>query len=271
MLFRSVNSVLDRPARNTLVFEMVPRDIVMKAVGLHSMVFSLNRMAGPALAGYLIGLFGVNSNFFIQGALYAVAFAMGLVIVVPPRKPSTRPASVSAELLGGFRFLFGNPTIRLLMVFGLVPYFLIVPVWSTLLPIYAKDVFHAGPEGFGMLLAGVGVGATLGGALTVALARRDRQGTLQIVSMLVYCASILALAVSPSLAYAIPAAVIGGAAEVTFTTSQMTMLQMSAPGEMRGRVSSLIQLFPGFISLGATFSGALAEALGAREIGRAHV
>jgi MFS family permease len=61
-----------------------------------------------------------------------------------------------------------------------------------------------------------------------------------------------------------PAAVIGGAAEVTFTTSQMTMLQMSAPSEMRGRVSSLIQLFPGFISLGATFSGALAEALGAR-------
>ena len=94
-----VYPVLDRPARNTLVFEMVPRDIVMKAVGLHSMVFSLNRMAGPALAGYLIGLFGVNSNFFIQGALYAVAFAMGLVIVVPPRKPSTRPASVSAELL----------------------------------------------------------------------------------------------------------------------------------------------------------------------------
>ena len=263
-LAMGVNSVLDRPARNTLVFEMVPRDMAMKAVGLHSMSFSLNRMAGPALAGYLIGVFGVTSNFFIQGFLYLVALAMGLLLVIPERPKAVRSTSVSTELLSGFRFLLANPTIRMLMIFGLIPYFLLVPIWSTLLPIYAKDVFQAGPEGFGMLLAGVGVGATMGGAVTVALAKRDRQGALQIGAMLVYCASVVALALSPSLGWAIPASIVGGASEVIFTTSQMTMLQMSAPNEMRGRVSSLIQLFPGFISLGATFSGVLAEWLGAR-------
>jgi MFS family permease len=263
-LIMGMNSVLDRPARNTMVFEMVPRESAMKAVGLHSMVFSLNRMAGPAAAGYLIALLGVTGNFFIQGVLYVAALGMGLLLVMPERTVPARTTSVSSELLTGFRFLFSNPTIRLLMVFGLVPYFLLVPIWSTLLPIYAKDVFGAGPEGFGLLLAGVGVGATMGGAGTVALARFDRQGAIQIIAMLVYCASILGLALSPSLAVALPFSVIGGASEVIFTTSQMTMLQMSAPENMRGRVSSLIQLFPGFISLGAVFSGTLAELLGAR-------
>jgi MFS family permease len=166
--------------------------------------------------------------------------------------------------LTGFRFLFADRTIRMVMVFGLVPYFLLVPIWSTLLPIYAKDVFNAGPQGFGMLLAGVGVGATLGGLMTVWLARFDRQGAIQIGAMLVYCASIAGLAVSPSLLAALPLAVLGGVSEVVFTTSQMTTLQMAAPEAMRGRVSSLIQLFPAFISLGATVCGALAQALGPR-------
>jgi MFS family permease len=258
------NSVLDRPARNTMVFEMVPREVAMKAVGMHSMVFSLNRMAGPAVAGYLIALLGATGNFFIQGLLYLAALAMGLLLVIPERKAAPRSGSAAGELLTGFTFLFRNPTIRMLMIFGLVPYFLLVPIWSTLLPIYAKDVFGAGPEGFGLLLAGVGVGAVLGGAGTVALARSDRQGAIQISAMLVYCASIAGLAVSPSLAFAFPISIIGGASEVIFTTSQTTMLQMSSPEAMRGRVSSLIQLFPGFISLGAVFSGTLAELLGAR-------
>jgi MFS family permease len=145
-----------------------------------------------------------------------------------------------------------------------VPYFLLVPVWSTLLPIYAKDVFHSGPQGFGVLLAGVGIGATLGGAITVALSRFDHQGVIQISAMLAYCGSIAGLALSPSLEFAIPISVVGGASEVVFTTSQMTMLQMSAPQAMRGRVSSLIQLFPGFISLGATLGGLLTELAGPR-------
>src|SRR4051812_23767475 len=149
-LVMGINSVLDRPARNTMVFEMVPRDMAMKAVGLHSMAFSLNRMAGPAIAGYLIAFLGVTGNFFIQAALYGVAVAMGLLLVIPERKRAPRDASVVNELLAGFKFLFRDPTIRLLMLFGLVPFFLLVPIWSTLLPIYAKDVFGAGAEGFGL-------------------------------------------------------------------------------------------------------------------------
>ena len=263
-LLMGTNAVLDRPARNTMVFEMVPRDAAMKAVGLHSMVFSLNRMAGPAIAGYLIAYFGATGNFFIQAFLYLIAFAMGFVLSAPKENKRPQEGSAMKQLLTGLQFLFSDPTIRLILLFGLVPYFLLVPIWSTLLPIYAKDVFHSGPQGFGVLLAGVGVGATLGGAITVALARFDRQGVIQASAMLVYCASIAGLAFSPSLAFAIPVSVAGGASEVVFTTSQMTMLQMSAPEAMRGRVSSMIQLFPGFISLGAAFCGLLAQVAGAR-------
>src|SRR6185503_4081491 len=222
--------------RNTMVFELVPREIAMKAVGLHSMVFSINRMAGPAIAGYLIALFGVTTNFMIQASLYVVALVLGLRLVIPKRIAAPREGSAVRELLTGFRFMFGHPTIRIVMAFGLVPYFLLVPIWSTLLPVYAKDVFAAGPEGFGLLLAGVGVGAVLGGLITVWLARFDAQGAIQIGAMLVYCGSIVGLALAPSLPAAIPIAVVGGVSEVVFTTSLMTTLQMAAPEALRGRI-----------------------------------
>jgi MFS family permease len=265
-LVMGTNAVLDRPTRHTLVFESVPRDIAMKAVGLHSMAFSLNRMAGPAVAGYLIAWLGGVGNFFIQGVLYLAAFAMAWVLVLPPRSgPSTRDKSTAHDLLSGFRHLRSDRTMRMLLVFGLVPYFLLVPVWSTLLPIYAKDVFDAGPKGFGALLASVGIGATLGGALSVWLARYDHQGRIQIIAMGIYAATAVGLAASPSVPIAAMLGVVAGAAEMAFTTSTMTMLQMSAPEALRGRISSLMQLFPGFISLGALLSGTLADLIGVRQ------
>lgn len=146
----------------------------------------------------------------------------------------------------------------------MLPYFLMVPVWGTLFPIYAKDVFAAGPEGLGMLLTAVGLGGTLGGLIANALARAERQGLIQAAWVLVMAAALTRLAASPSLAVAMLCGLIGGAAEMAHTASNMAMLQLSAPEAMRGRISSLTMLYPVFISLGAFLAGPLADLLGAR-------
>src|SRR5437867_5250838 len=88
---------------------------------------------------------------------------------------------------------------RMLVFLGALPYFLLVPVWSTLLPIYAKDVFVAGPQGLGFLLTGVGIGGTFGGLAANALARAERQALLQAVWIVLMGAAILGLAASPTL------------------------------------------------------------------------
>ena len=85
----------------------------------------------------------------------------------------------------GLRFAVSNPRIRVLLAVGALPFFLLIPVFGTLYPIYAKDEFAAGPAGLGLLLTAVGVGGTLGGFIANALGRAERQGLIQAVWVVV--------------------------------------------------------------------------------------
>ena len=263
VLMGSAN-VLDRPARLTTAFELVPRADAVKAVALNTTGFSMMRIIGPATAGYLIGWLGAAGSFFIQGVLYAASSLMVLMVVFPPRREARSGRSAIAEMLEGLRFAAGTARMRMLLFLGALPYLLLVPVWSTLLPIYAKDVFAAGPQGLGFLLTGVGVGGTLGGLAANALARAERQALIQAAWIVIMGLAIIGLAASPSLYVAIIFSVLGGAAEMAHTASNMAMLQMNAPEEMRGRISSLTMLYPAMISTGAFVAGPLSDLLGVR-------
>jgi MFS family permease len=261
-LLMGASNVMDRPARFTTAFELVPREIAMKAVALNTIGFSLMRVIGPAIAGYLIAGVGAAGSFFVQGMLYA---ASGLIVLAvsfpPPRARSER--SALADMLEGLRFAASDRAMRLLLVLGALPYLLLIPVWS-LFPIYAKDEFAAGPQGLGMLLTAAGLGGTLGSFLANALARVERHALLQAVCIVVMASAILCVAASPTLAMAALFAFIGGAAEMAHAASNMATLQMSAPEAMRGRIASLTMLFPAMISTGAFIAGPLADLLGVR-------
>jgi MFS family permease len=262
-MLMGASNVLDRPARMTTAFELVPREVAMQAVALNTIGFSMMRIFGPAMAGYLIATFGAAGSFFVQGVLYGASALVVMLVAFPTRKPATSGSAMS-EMLEGLRFAAGDPRTRLLVALGALPFFLLVPVWGTLFPIYAKDVFAAGPEGLGLLLTAVGAGGTLGGLAAHALGRVERQGLVQAAWVLVMCAAIAGVAASPSLALAMVFAGLGGAAEMAHMASNMAMLQMSAPPAMRGRISSLMMLNPALISVGALVAGPLADLLGAR-------
>ncbi len=221
------------------------------------------RILGPAIAGYLIAAFGAAGSFFVQGVLYGAAALMVLLVAFPPRKPKA-PASALVEMKEGVRFAVRDRRTRLLLALGALPFLLLVPVWSTLMPIYAKDVFAAGPQGLGLLLTAVGVGGTLGGFAANALARVERQALVQAAWIVVMSAAIVGVAASPSIAWALGFTAVGGAAEMAHTASNMAMLQMHAPEEMRGRISSLTMLYPAMISVGAFVAGPLSDLLGVR-------
>jgi len=262
-LVMGASNVTDRPARMTTAFDLVPRDVVMKAVTLNTIGFSIARVAGPAVAGYLIAWVGAAGCFFIQGLLYAASGLIVLAIVFPPRqKPIGR--SAVADMLEGLRFAASDSRMRILIAIGSLPYLLIVPIWSTLFPIYAKDVFAAGPEGLGILLTAVGLGGTLGGFIANALARVERQALLQVGWILVMSVAVFGVAASPTIAFAAACSFIGGAAEMAHTASNMASMQMAAPESMRGRVASLTMMYPAMISAGAFLAGPLSDALGVR-------
>jgi MFS family permease len=263
MLMGSSN-VLDRPARFTTAFELVPRELAVKAVSLNTIGFSMARVVGPMLAGYLIAAFGGAGSFFLQGILYAASGLMVLAVAFPPRSTGKVERSAFGDMIEGLRFALSDARTRVLLAVGALPFFLMIPVFGTLYPIYAKDEFAAGPAGLGLLLTAVGAGGMLGGFIANALGRAERQGFIQTAWIVVMAAAIMGVALSPSLPWAIAFSVIGGAAEMAHASSNMAMLQIAAPEAMRGRISSLLMLNPAFISMGAFIAGPLSDALGPR-------
>ncbi len=263
-ILMGASNVIDRPARFTSAFDLVPREIAAKAMALNTIGFSLMRVLGPALAGYLIAALGAAGTFSILAALYAASALVGLTVAIPPpRQPAARTSAL-ADMAEGFRDSLHNPVMRMLLALGALPYLLLVPVWVTLFPIFAKDVFAAGPQGLGVLLTSVGLGGTLGGLIANSLARAERQGLLQAGWIAVMAAAIVGVAASPTLGVAAACAFVGGVAEMALTASNMAVLQLSAPEAMRGRIASLMLLYPAMISTGSFLAGPLADLLGAR-------
>ena len=263
-MLMGASNVMDRPARFTTAFELVPREIAVKAVALNTIGFSMARVVGPAMAGYIIAAVGGAGSFFVQGVLYAASGLMVLMVAFPARVAPKSTASPFKDMHEGLRFALHNPRVRALLMVGLLPFFLLIPVFGTLYPIYAKDEFAAGPTGLGLLLTAVGVGGTLGGFIAHALGRAERQGLIQAVWVIVMAAAIIGVASSPSLVIAIAFSILGGAAEMAHASSNMAMLQASAPEALRGRISALLMLNPAFISLGALVAGPLSDAVGVR-------
>lgn len=256
--------VLDRPTRMTGIFELVPRELTMNAAAVHAIGMSVTRIIAPALAGFLLGWFNAAGNFLLQGALYLVAGLLAIPVVFRQRPAEAKRYSPWADLADGLRFAMGDGTTRMMLLFAALLFVLLLPVWTTVLPVFAKDVFVAGPQALGLMLAAGGVGGALGSWAASGMQRFDRQGRVQFVALLVDCASLLGVALSPSLPVAMAFLAIAGAAEMVIATSIQIALQMAAPDAMRGRITSLLQLAPAMMALGALNAGILVELCGAR-------
>ncbi|HEY0338945.1 MAG TPA: MFS transporter [Burkholderiales bacterium] len=258
-----VSAVFDRTLRSTLVFHSVPRVDAANAVALNSIAFSVTRAVGPGVAGFLIGSVGAALNFAIQSLLYlGVALAAVSVNAAPPTAHHKAANSMWAEIREGVRFTFTDPIARMMVVLGLVPPILLIPSLGALMPVFAVEVFKSGPEGLGLLLSAVGVGGIVGGVVAAWIARYDQTGLIQTLALAIFAFALIAFALSPTLSVAVVFLVIAGIAEMVHHTVHVTTLQMCAPEHMRGRVASLLPVFPAFISVGALLAGLCADLLG---------
>jgi MFS family permease len=262
-ILSGVGAVFDRTLRSTLVFHSVPRNEAANAVALNSIAFSVTRAIGPSVAGFLIAGVGAAWNFGIQALFYVGVVFAALSVRAPPPVPR-KPGRTSAweDTKEGVRFTANDPVARMMIVLGLVPPVLLIPSFSALMPVFAADVFRSGPEGLGLLLSAVGVGGILGGVVAAWIARYDQTGLVQTLSLAVFAFSLIAFAMSPNIAVAVVFLALAGVAEMVHHTVHVTTLQMCAPEHMRGRIASLLPIFPAFISVGALFAGVLADYLG---------
>ena len=270
-LLVSSAQTFNMPARQTFVFELVPRRVVPNAVALSWAAFSLARSLGPAIGGSLIVLFGPANNFVLQGVAYLLV--MSTVLMIRNTKPTEPrpPQSFFKSMKEGYGFALSNPQARVSLLMALISPMFLIPLHMALLPIFAARVFESNAGGLGVLVGSIGFGGLIGGGLTAALSRVDRRGILQLAALLTMAAAEFAFCIVAGLTqnfwFAVPLLVVAGTAESLYTTTNTTVLQLVAPEHLRGSMAGVLQLSFLVMPIGGLIAGTAADSFGAPRVG----
>ena len=253
----------DNPARQSFVMEMVGKDRVVNAVALNSVMINAARIIGPALAGVLIVAVGIAMCFFFNAVSY-LALLSALALMRPQElERSERQEPKRGQLVEGLRYAGSHPLLRTVLVMSAV-----TGVFSyefeVSLPLLARFTFNGDADTFGLMFTAMGVGAVIGGLHTAAKTDRDSEAAAGIVA--VFGVAMAALAIAPNLPIALLALTVAGGAGTSFLAFSNSLLQITAKGEMRGRIMALRAVaFLGTRPLGAPLIGWIGEHVGPRQ------
>jgi MFS family permease len=259
-----VANSIDMPARQAYVVELVGKEDLLSAIALNSAVFNGARVVGPALAGSLIAAYGVGTAFFIN----AVSFVAVLAALVAMRiegapHPGAR-ATVREEIVQSVRFAARTPTIALVLALLLFVSLFVIN-FNVVVPLLARDVFAAGAHGFGLLMASLGAGAVVGAIGVASAGLRRPSMPIILIAAAIASAGVGTLALVRSFPLAAALLALTGVAQIVFTSSVNSTVQVTVPDGMRGRMMSLyVLVFVGVTPLGAFVTGSLAESFGVR-------
>jgi MFS family permease len=252
----------DNPARQALVYDLVPPHDLLNALSLNAATYTGAALVGPALAGLMLAPLGPGALFFVNG----VSFVAVLIALAAMREVRSRGSAQAAPLgrtVGaGLAYVWKTRyVLGLLVLSALAAIF--GRSYQNLLPVFARDIWNAGPAGYGLLLAAAGAGALAGAFGLAALGQAKRHGSTMVVSGMAFGILLVVFALSPGFLLALALLFLAGVAATVFTTVISTQLQLTSPHELRGRVMSLYAItLIGLPSLGALGVGALAEKLG---------
>lgn len=261
--FLGVVSAFDIPTRQSFVVEMVGKEDLMNAIALNTSVFNATRVLGPVVAGLLIGPLGVGACFFLNGVSYLAVIAGLVAMRLPPYVP--RPASGSAWQ--GFRevvaFLGSDRRVSTLVVLTALLSIFGFP-FLVLMPVFARDVLHAGAAGYGVLVGSVGVGAMLGALAIAFFSGRIAKGRVLVVGGTAFGLLLALFAASRTFLVSVGLLGLAGCAMIVNNALTNTMLQTLVPDHLRGRVMGFYSfMFVGMAPVGAFPAGAFAEWYGA--------
>ncbi|MFL5802646.1 MAG: MFS transporter [Roseiflexaceae bacterium] len=252
----------DNPTRQALIPDLVPRHDLLNAISLNSATFTGAALVGPAIAGALLDVVGAGWLFLLNAISYLAVIGALLAMRDPPR--AVRGAvSLHDALFGGFVYAWRHKLILFLLLLSALAA-LFGRSYQQLLPVFADDIWRAGPGGYGALLSAGGAGALIGAFAMSSVREIGRQGRVLVISGLLFCIALALFTLSPSFWVGVALLVVVGISSTVFTTMIATVIQLRVPGELRGRVMSLYAItLIGLPSLGALGVAALARGLGA--------
>jgi MFS family permease len=228
---------LDSPARTSAIPRLVARERLPAAIALGQLNFQIASVVGPTIAGILIATVGLPAAYLVDVASFSASLAALVAIrPLPPLAGAARPGL--AAIAEGLRFAWQRRVILATYVIDLNAMIFGMP--TSLFPALALDVFHAGPQGLGLLAAAPSVGALLGALLSGWVSSVRRVGLAVIVAVAVWGVAITLFGLSTfSFALALFFLAVAGAADVLSAVFRGTIVQLAAPDQLRGRIASI--------------------------------
>jgi MFS family permease len=255
-------SAVDNPARQAFVQEVVGRDLIRNAVTLNSTTVNVARVIGPTIAAVLVTTVGIGWCFVVNAASFGFVIASLLSLTVRNLHPVPPVPRRAGQLRAGLRYAAGVPAIaRPLLMMALVGTFTFE--FEVSLPLLASTTFHGTDTTYSWLIGALGAGAVVGGLYA---ARSSRTGVARLTrAALAYGIAVGLLAAAPTLATAVAACALAGAASVVFLTTGNATIQLASDPGYRGRVTALWSMaLVGTTPIGSPVIGTLSDVAGPR-------
>ncbi len=248
------------PALGALAPNLVPRDILPKAIALSSIAWQAGAIIGPAMGGYLYA-YAPYAPYAGSAALFTLSAVSLLAIGHVPRPEIAHGPSPWAQMVEGLRYVRRNKLV--LGAISLDLFAVLLGGATAMLPVFARDVLQAGPEGLGHLRAAPAVGATLTAAFFSIRPLKQNVGVKMLAAVGIFGAATVIFGFSRSMPLSLFCLATLGAADMFSVYVRQSLIQLYTPDEMRGRVGAVSQLFISASNeLGEAESGFLGALIG---------
>ncbi len=264
----AVAQVFQQPARAAMVSDAVPPGNLTNAIGLNAVIFNVARSLGPALAGLLIAVSGTGGTYAVQAVFFFLATVWTLQLRSAPRAPaagrshSGHGESFGQSIIEGWKFSWNNEAVRTGLLIVTFASLFIVP-FTTLLPVFARDILRVGATGQGFLLTAMGIGALCSSVLIASAGDRLPRGVIMLGGVALYGAVLVIFAISRWFELSLVLMGITGLCHVHAHALVQTVIQAYSPSVFRGRTMALFHMSQVVMTAGAMLVGGMSALVGA--------
>lgn len=258
----SINS-FEIPARHSFVIDMVEKkEDLGNAIALNSLMFNGARLIGPSIAGVLLAAAGEGMCFLINGFSFMCVIISLLFMKLEKKEPVTKKSDIRKELKDGFSYVFGFLPIRhIILLLGLVN--LMVMFYSTLMPVFAKEILGGDSHTYGFLMGAAGFGALMGALFLASRETVLKLGRIIPAAVILFGTGLVVLSFSRIFLLSLVIMVFVGMGLMLQAASSNTILQTITEDDKRGRVMSFYTMaIMGTAPFGSLLAGWLAKTIG---------
>jgi len=262
--FLGLVSSLDIPVRQAFTVEMIEKkEDLGNAIALNSSIVNAARLIGPSIAGVLIATLGEGVCFLLNAISYCAVIVSLLLMKMAPREIKVSTNHILHDLKEGITYAFNTMPIKSILLLLSLVSLMSVP-YQLLMPIFARDIFHGGPQTLGFLVAMSGVGALMGAVYLAGRKSIIGLGKRIALSSGIFGLGIIVFALSRVLWFSMAVMCVSGFAMMVQMAASNIVLQTIVDEDKRGRIMSFYTMaFMGMAPFGSLLAGSLASKIGA--------